>query len=285
MAALAEKDARLSLRTAPPHDGSGFGKPRTLHDAITADTAYAVVCCMDADVHLSEGTLGGAIKLLDVRSDVAAVSVMPRLDVESAAEGLLVPAFVAAAGSTAPPSRVHDTDRQDAFLNGQFIVVRRAALDDVGGFAAVSDTVLEDVALARLLKHNGHGLLLCDARDLVATRMYDSFASIVAGFGKNARPLHGSSLLRTGVMLVVVSWLPWLAVIAAALTADSADDAVAAAGIVIALLSQMMNRRTLGSSMWWAFCGPLAMTVVGAVYVKAALSPTQTWRGRRFAVR
>jgi hypothetical protein len=198
-------------------------------------------------------------------------------------EQALVPAFVAAVGATHPPSAVHDPASPVAFLNGQVMLLRRSALDAVGGFASVSHTVLEDVALARRLKAAGHRLSLVDGRALLATRMYDSFGAIAAGFGKNARALHGEALWRLGVMLPLSAWLPWLVPGLALTTAGRLDDGIALAALIVAVGAAAVNRVRLGSSPWWALASPWVMGVVGGVYLRAALVRRGQWRGRTFS--
>ena len=163
-------------------------------------------------------------------------------------ERALVPAFVAAIAATHPPSKVHDASAEEAFLNGQVIVVRRDALDEVGGFAAVSNTILEDVALARLLKRKGHRLRLVDGRALVATRMYESFGQVCRAFGKNARALHQGALVPLALSLALGALTPWVAFLLAMATDTGVDDVVVGAALVAAVAASAVNRRLLGSS-------------------------------------
>jgi outer membrane biosynthesis protein TonB len=67
--------------------------------------------------------------------------------------------------------------------------------------------------------------------------MYDGLAALVSGFGKNARALHRGALVPLALLLLLTSWLPWLCVVAAGVSAGSNDDAVAGAALVVALLA------------------------------------------------
>ena len=55
-------------------------------------------------------------------------------------------------------ARVNDPRQPDAAANGQFVLVLRDAYEAVGGHAAVAGEILEDVALARLVKRQGYGI-------------------------------------------------------------------------------------------------------------------------------
>ena len=72
-----------------------------------------------------------------------------------------------------------------AVANGQFFLIKRPALTEIGGFAAIRNEVLDDVMLARhLMRARFHGTAAAGA-GIAHTRMYSSFAEIKAGYGKS----------------------------------------------------------------------------------------------------
>jgi len=84
-----------------------------------------------------------------------------------------------------PPSKVSDPASPIVAANGQYILVRREVYDAVGGHAAIGDSLLEDVALARAVKSSGHGIRFRYAADAVRTRMYRNLAQLREGWTKN----------------------------------------------------------------------------------------------------
>ncbi len=84
-----------------------------------------------------------------------------------------------------PPAKVSDPASPIAAANGQYILVRRKAYDAVGGHAALANTLLEDVALARAVKGSGRTIRFRYAADAVRTRMYRSFRQLREGWTKN----------------------------------------------------------------------------------------------------
>ena len=277
----ARRDPRLTLRRPSwPPTSSFFGKPRALHDGITGDEEHEFVLCLDADVHLRQGALGGLVHAL---KDADALSALPRLDNHGLIENALVPAFVAAVGITHPPSEVHNPPSSTAFLNGQVLLLRRAALDEVGGFASVANTVLEDVALAHRFKSRGKRLRIVDGRRVATTRMYESFGEIVSGFSKNARALHGSELIPLAMLLAAVAWLPWLILALAFLTDGTVDDVFAMGFLEISVGCAIVNRRMLWSPSWLGILSPVTQSVVAAVFLRAAVVRKESWRGRTFS--
>lgn len=281
--ARALDDPRLTVVGGPgPPPPGRFGKPRALAFGVAALPRTELVLCLDADVVVQPGLLGGLVAALQ-DSRAAALSGLPDLETVTAVERALVPAFVAAVAATHPPSHVHDDARPVAFLNGQLLLVRRDALDDVGGFLGVQDTVLEDVFLARRLKARGHRVRLVDVRGLARTRMYTTAAEVVQGFAKNARALHGDRLVPLAALLALGAWAPVVAGGLATATANRHDDVVATLALVVAAACAAANRRRLGGGAAWGLASPVVQSVVAGTYLWAAWRRRGRWRGRTFS--
>ncbi|HEY4222264.1 MAG TPA: glycosyltransferase family 2 protein [Myxococcota bacterium] len=270
----------LRLVDDPP--AGAFGKPRALHaavqDARSRGALTPLVLFLDADVVLEPAALGGLVRAHD-HCGADALSGVPRLVTLTRAEQLFVPALASVVTNRAAPTRVHSSDDATAFLNGQLILVDSAALDDAGGFAAVERTVLEDVALARALKARGKKLRLADLRMIASTRMYESFAEIDAGFGKNATALLGKSAFAVGIFAFLTSLLPAAALVFAGV--DASPLAVAAL-VLVALVTalQVLTRKLAGAPVWPVLVLPLVYAGVMLVLVRASFARTVTWRGR-----
>lgn len=287
LAAAEPRLGLLRLKDDPP--GGTFGKPRALaagvEDARRRGALPARLLFLDADVHLAPGALGGIIAAQRA-SGAAALSGVPRLVCASAVEELLVPTLVSVVTGRHPPRRVHDPQDPTAFLNGQLVLVDTSALDDVGGWRAVSQTVLEDVALARALKARGHALRLADLRALASTRMYESFGEIDAGFGKNATALLGKSAAVVGLLAWALSLLPVTALVLALLAGDALALAAVVVVVAAVLALQLLARRAAGAPVWPVLVLPLSYLgvafILGKATAKALLGRPLAWRGRDY---
>ena len=93
-----------------------------------------------------------------------------------------------------PFEEVSDPASPRAAANGQFLLVRRSVYNDAGGFAAVRSEILDDVALARLVKQRGGRLVFLPGAECVRTRMYTSFRDMWQGWSKNLYLLYGREL-------------------------------------------------------------------------------------------
>jgi chlorobactene glucosyltransferase len=82
-----------------------------------------------------------------------------------------------------------------AAANGQYLLVRRSVYNTIGGFEAVRGEILDDVALAQLVKRRGGRLVFLPGAEWVRTRMYTSFRDMWQGWSKNLYLLYGRKLV------------------------------------------------------------------------------------------
>lgn len=162
---------------------------------------YAVACGVrqagapwllltDADVrHHSRAVETG---LEEARKTGAAlISFSPDQEMKTWWERALIPFVYCRLADEYPYDRVSDPKDERAAANGQWLLVSRPAYEAVGGHAAVRNELLEDVALARLVKRAGFGVLFFRRAGLARTRMYRHFAEMWQGWSKNLFLLFG----------------------------------------------------------------------------------------------
>jgi cellulose synthase/poly-beta-1,6-N-acetylglucosamine synthase-like glycosyltransferase len=149
------------------------------------------------------------------RHEVALLSYSPRQIAGNIVQRAVLPLVFSELASTYPPKKVSDPSSPIAAANGQFMLVRRQAYFDVGGHQAVASAVLEDVALARLLKRR-NAIRLRYAPEAVSTRMYSGVGDMMQGWTKNLALLFGNTLflaagtLLNFLLLLGLPLLPWL---------------------------------------------------------------------------
>ena len=111
----------------------------------------------DADTVHEPGNLIRAMHEAD-KAKVAMLSYSPRQIVTGFWQRALMPLIFCELALAYPPDKVSNSESTLAAANGQFILVKREAYSAAGGHAAVSESVLEDVALARWIKRRKVGL-------------------------------------------------------------------------------------------------------------------------------
>lgn len=194
------------VRGQGPPEGA-CGKPAALELATrSAGSAVPWLLFLDADVILLPGALGGLFEL-QRQSGADLVSILPRLELPSLMEEVVMPAVAGIITARYRPEWVNDPHHPVAFANGQLILIRREVYESIGGHGAVLSEVLEDVRLAERAKAAGHRLCIADGRLVARTRMYASFAEMVEGWSKNLFLLVGSSLTKSVLWALLAAFL------------------------------------------------------------------------------
>jgi hopene-associated glycosyltransferase HpnB len=130
----------------------------------------------DADIAHARGNVGDLAARAE-REGLALASLMVLLHCRSAAERALIPAFVFFFAMLYPFAWVADPLRSTAAAAGGCMLVRRTALERAGGLAAIKGALIDDCALARILKPQGP-IRLDLTQDAHSLRGYPGFADI-----------------------------------------------------------------------------------------------------------
>ena len=248
----------------------------------------------DADTIHEPGNLRRALHEA-ARHKAGMLSYSPRQIVSGLWQRSLMPLIFCELALAYPPAKVSDPAERTAAANVQFLLVEREAYRRLGGHAAVSDKVLEDVELAFLAKRRKVGLRFRYAGDAVSTRMYCSTAEMIEGWSKNLALLF-DNLLALGVWRVIdillLAALPFLAVEFwnARLFAHSAQWLIA--GWVLALVWVRNLFRFYGrvakSNFSFVNCAlsplglPLFVALLYLSWIQHRILKRVSWKGREY---
>jgi hypothetical protein len=221
----------------------------------------------------------------------ALVSYSPEQELRSIGEEILIPFVFCRLAEHFSFDRVNDPLAPDAAANGQFLMIRRDAYEAVGGHEAVRARVLEDVALARLVKGAGYNIYFAPGSGIARTRMYRSFAAMWQGWTKNLYELVGGS--PWALVRELLETAPWIEAILLVLgvveVARQGSWTVLVAGVLVVVGGHLRyeralrrNRLPLRYIQYW---------VPGAVLYSAALVASAwksargavTWKGRKYS--
>lgn len=154
----------------------------------------------DADIVHSPGTLTRLAARAQEGYDL--VSNMATLRCQSLAERALVPAFVFFFFLLYPPAWVRNSARRTAGAAGGCMLVRRSALEAIGGIEAIRGALIDDCALARAMKRKGKRVWLSVNASTLSIRPYRSFGAIGRMISRTAfTQLHHSVWLLAGTIL------------------------------------------------------------------------------------
>jgi chlorobactene glucosyltransferase len=146
----------------------------------------------DADaVHLA----GSAQMALQCAAETGAelVSFSPEQETKTWWERALIPFVFMRLSERFRFRLINDPRSPAAAANGQYILIKRDVYQEIGGHQAVSGEVLEDVALAQVVKSAGHRIYFGPGIGIVRARMYSTFGAMWQGWVKNLYPLMAGS--------------------------------------------------------------------------------------------
>lgn len=167
----------------------------------------------DADVAWRPGALAAVLALAETeRADL--LTIWPTQQSESWGERLTIPLMALTVIGYLPLVGVHHLPWSIlAAANGQCMIFRQAAYERIGGHKAARRQIVEDVALARLMKRHGGRLWMADGAGLIGCRMYQDWPAVRDGFAKNILAGHNNSILFL-LLSTLFHWLlfllPWL---------------------------------------------------------------------------
>ena len=161
----------------------------------------------DADIAHSPDVLVSLVARAEEGLDM--VSVMAKLYVSTFWDRLLIPAFVFFFGKLYPFRWVNDHEKSTAAAAGGCVLVRKERLVEGGGFESMRDAIIDDCALARLVRGpEGRGRLwLGISQEVQSIRPYDGFRGIWDMVARTAYvQLRRSPVLLAGTILGM-AWL------------------------------------------------------------------------------
>lgn len=203
-------------------------------------------------------------------------SFMVKLHCRSFAEKLLIPAFVFFFFMLYPPAWIRNSRRKTAGAAGGCMLVRPAALERIGGLAAIRGEIIDDCALAQAIKTSGGQVFLGAAADTHSVRPYDSFSEIERMIARTAfnQLKHSFWLLFGTVIGMLLIYVLPLALICS----GSANLAlIGATAFVLMCCSYLPMVRFYGLSPGWAMTLPFSATFYTIATIHSAL---KYWRGR-----
>ena len=174
----------ITVLRGKPKTSEWMGKPYACHQLSThADSDFLVF--IDADVRLKPGAVRSGISMME-RNGWDYLSPYPRQVAPTLLLRLIQP-LLQWSWFSSVPLRFAESGRFRSMIiaNGQFLIIRRKAYEEVGGHQSVKAEVLEDLELVRNLNSAGFRGAVADGSSVALCTMYESNADMVKGYTKS----------------------------------------------------------------------------------------------------
>jgi len=288
---VASEDERVRVISGTEPPSGWAGKPWACARA-AGEATGDLLCFVDADVRLAPDALG-ALAAEMVRRGSGLISAYGSWTLVGFWERVVVPAVGWLIRGAVDLNAVNDPGRQEAFANGQLIMVQRVAYEAMEGHGVVRDQVLEDVRLAEQFKRRGNVATMLVAPWAFQVRLYHSLGEIFRGYAKNLYEGMGRSpaIGLGAVLFIFVGALLPFGVLGLGLLARLAwgwavpgDVWLVWCGLVCMLqvLFRWRLERRDGRSGAIAWAHPLANVVLVAILLRSIFAMEVTWKGRGY---
>jgi dolichol-phosphate mannosyltransferase len=288
----ATRDPRVRRMAEPPRPAGAVGRPWAIAAGCEAARGEWILI-VDADTAPKPGMVAGAVAAARAHG-LDAVSFAPRILAPGAGARWLQPAFLTTLVYRFGPAGVRADSADRAIANGQCQLLRRATLQDAGGYRVVADSFCDDISIVRHLAAGGARVGLLDGPRLLDVVMYRSARETWRGWPRSLsmRDATGPRWRWLDALFLLLAQalpLPMLAVLAWGPGGVSRRLAAALAATNIALLAirlllagataHSFARR--GAAYWLA---PLADLAAVLRVIETSVRRPREWRGQPRAV-
>lgn len=183
-AVRAVSDPRVTVIAGEEPPPGWLGKPWALHQG-SLRARGELLLFVDADIVYQPDAVAAAIATLETTGRDM-IALLPDIEMHSFWEHVAMPNLALFAFTVLPAWLANRSSLAIlAIGGGTGNLLRRDAYDAAGGHQALKDSVVDDVALARLLRRSGRTTAGVRADGFVSVHMYRGLRETVEGFTKN----------------------------------------------------------------------------------------------------
>ncbi len=277
-------EGRIRVVSAETLPGGWTGKLWAMRQGVEDSAALSAeyVWFTDADIVHAPDTLERLVARAE-HQKLHLASLMVLLQAKSFAEKLLIPAFLYFFLKLYPPKWIADAKAKTAGAAGGCILLRRSALERIGGIKAIRSEVIDDCALARAVKRDGGAIWMGLTRKSVSLRAYSTFKEIHDLIARTAFTQLGySALVLIGTLVGML--VTYIVPVVFAFSTQAILWRLGLAAWALMTISYLPTVRFYGLSPLWAPTLPLAAAFYSyATWVSALrywLGKGGKWKGR-----
>ena len=164
---------------------------------------------VDADTTSEPYMLNSVVRYVE-ENKIDMLSISPFQVLGTFWERVAQPIIITSIHYVLSQKKINDPKSKIAAANGQFILIRRSVYEALGGHSAIKDRIVEDFAMARLVKSSGYRLIVMIGKKLMRARMYTNLGEIWEGWTKNLFPGLSRRKWKWGrLVFFIVVLLAW----------------------------------------------------------------------------
>ena len=239
---------------------------------------------LDADIELRPGIIGLLRQRLEGNS-LHLVSLMAQMRMVSFWERLLMPAFVYFFKMLYPFHLSNSGYTGVAAAAGGCILLETSVINEMGGFEAIRNELIDDCALAKRVKVLGYRTWIGLTHSVHSLRIYEDLVGIwemVARTGYCQLRYSAILLVGTTAIMLLFFWLP----VAGLFFPTAIAKIISAFALGTSILSYLPTVKFYGLPRRWSLALPLIATLYLAMTWSSAIrfwfGEGSTWKGRSY---
>lgn len=242
----------------------------------------------DGDTIHSEDSLSKVVGVV-LGEGADMVTLFPKFVFRSFWEKLVTPLIAIFIGISNRVWELND-DSSSSFLgNGQYLLIRHDVYERIGGHRSVRDIVIEDYALAGLVKKYRYRLRGYYAPELLRVKMYRSFSELWEGWTKNI--YSGVGGVWNVIMLIFVFLgllLPYVFVVFALLQFVNGVLSLLVFNVLpvfLLFVAGVVVYRSYDVGIFYAFLVPFGILIIVVLIFDSMLRSVLwgvSWKGRKY---
>ncbi|NGZ76179.1 glycosyltransferase [Saccharibacillus alkalitolerans] len=198
---IAMEDSRVGLMQGGELPEGWKGKCYACH-RLAERASGGWYLMLDADVKLGPLAIRDTLRSA-LRKKVGLVTGFPKQVTVTWMEKLVVPMMEFAILCHLPiPMVSRSSSGLFAAAHGAYMLIKKSAYESAGGYEAVKNEMVDDMAMARAVKKAGYKMMLADMSRHARMRMYHSTREVWEGFSKNMFSGLGRNYLLLVALLV-----------------------------------------------------------------------------------
>lgn len=208
---IKDKDRFRAFQSDPTIKKGRNGKIGALKQLVP-HTNGEIIIATDADTVHNVKSISFAVSIL-LEQNLDMFSGLPEVSVPSFMGELVLSAMNIASTMYLPlPIIKNHQATLFTIANGQYVVMKKQSLIDVGGYEVIENEICDDVKLARAFVKNKKRYQLHRVSDFVSCDMYDSFKASFNGIARSLAGIFPVKLWVVFPLLIIISVLFLIAV-------------------------------------------------------------------------
>lgn len=198
---MAMEDHRIRLMQGDELPEGWKGKCYACH-RLAEQASGSWYLMLDADVRVGKLAIRDTLRSA-MKKKVGLLSGFPKQITGTWMERLVVPMMEFVILCHLPiPMVARSSSRLFSAAHGAYMLIKRSAYESVGGYEALKNEMVDDMAMARAVKQAGYKMMLADMSKHAEMRMYHGAREVWEGFSKNMFAGMGRNYVLMAVMLL-----------------------------------------------------------------------------------